>query len=128
MNGIGFFFVRLWAYCMSICPFWLLYLKSDFYFFMVYHLAHYRRKVVRNNLLRSFPQKTLKEIKAIEKQFYRNLCDQVVEMFKLPRMSVDEVTRRIAVTNPEGTEHITLAQKGVIPSNGIHRIYRKVKY
>ena len=34
----------------------------------------------------------------------------------------------IAVTNPEGTEHITLAQKGVIPSNGIHRIYRKVKY
>ncbi len=101
MNGIGFFFVRLWAYCMSICPFWLLYLKSDFYFIMVYHVAHYRRKVVRNNLSRSFPEKSHSEIKAIEKQFYHNLCDQVVEMFKLPRMSVDEVTRRIAVTNPE---------------------------
>ena len=78
--------MRLWAYCMSICPFWLLYLKSDFYFRMVYHVAHYRRKVVRNNLSRSFPEKSHSEIKAIEKQFYHNLCDQVVEMFKLPRM------------------------------------------
>ena len=79
--------VRFWAYCLSIQPFWLLYLRSDFYFFMVYHVARYRRKVVRENLLRSFPEKNLDEIKAIEKQFYHNLCDQVVEMFKLGRMS-----------------------------------------
>lgn len=35
----------------------------------------------------------------------------------------------IAVTSPGGTEHITLAQKGVIPNkDGVHRIYRKVRY
>ncbi|MDO5131413.1 MAG: DUF4832 domain-containing protein [Eubacteriales bacterium] len=31
----------------------------------------------------------------------------------------------ISITNPEGTRHITLAQKGVIPdADGIHRIYK----
>ena len=113
--------MKLWAYCMSICPFWLLYLKSDFYFMLVYHVAHYRRKVVRNNLLQSFPEKSLNEIKAIEKQFYRNLCDQVVEMFKLPRMSVEEVTRRIAITNPELVAELYAKRKSLflaIPHSG----------
>ena len=91
MRRIGCLLVKLWAYCLSISPFWLLYLRSDFYFFMVYHVVHYRRKVVRQNLLRSFPEKGLKEIKAIEKRFYHNLCDQVVETCKLMRMSVDDM-------------------------------------
>ncbi len=35
----------------------------------------------------------------------------------------------IAITSPDGTKHITLAQKGVIPNqNGVHRIYKKVRY
>ena len=35
----------------------------------------------------------------------------------------------IAITSPDGTKHITLAQKGVIPNqDGVHRIYKKVRY
>ena len=105
--------VRFWAYCLSIQPFWLLYLRSDFYFFMVYHVARYRRKVVRENLLRSFPEKNLDEIKAIEKQFYHNLCDQVVEMFKLGRMSVDDIKKHIAVTNPKVVRAFYAKQKSL---------------
>ena len=101
MNRIGYMLLKFWVWCVAISPYWLLYLRSDFYFFLVYHVAHYRRKVVRQNLLRSFPEKDLKEIKAIEKRFYRNLCDQVVETAKLSRMTHDEAIRRIAVTNPE---------------------------
>lgn len=101
MRKIGFLFVKLWAFGLSISPFWLLYMRSDFYFFLVYHIARYRRKVVRNNLLHSFPEKDESEIKAIEKRFYHNLCDQAVETCKLKRMSLETIKERVAVTNAE---------------------------
>ncbi len=101
MNAIGYQLAKFWTWCVAISPPWLLYLRSDFYFFMVYHVAHYRRKVVRNNLLRSFPEKGLDEVRAIEKRFYHNLCDQVVETAKLSRMTADDAKRHITVTNPE---------------------------
>lgn len=113
MKKVGFLFVKLWAYLLSITPFWLLYLRSDVYFLLVYHVARYRRKVVRQNLLRSFPEKDLKEIKAIEKRFYHNFCDQVVEMFKLFHMSVDEAERRIQVTNPEVVTELYAKRKSL---------------
>lgn len=121
MRKIGFSLVKLWAYCLSISPFWLLYLRSDFYYFMVYHVAHYRRKVVRQNLSRSFPEKSLKEIKAIEKHFYRNLCDLVVETCKLKRMSVEDIKQHIDVTNLEVVEELYARQKSLffaIPHSG----------
>lgn len=121
MRKIGFSLVKLWAYCLSISPFWLLYLRSDFYYFMVYHVAHYRRKVVRQNLSRSFPEKSLKEIKAIEKHFYRNLCDLVVETCKLKRMSVKDIKQHIDVTNVEVVEELYARQKSLffaIPHSG----------
>ena len=49
--------VKLWVAFLSIHPYWLLYMKSDCYYFLVYHLFRYRRKVVRQNLLNSFPEK-----------------------------------------------------------------------
>ena len=73
MSKIGFHIVRLWCAFLSVHPFWLLYLKSDFYCFVTYHLIRYRRKVVRQNLLRSFPEKSENEIKAIEKRYYHTI-------------------------------------------------------
>ena len=113
MKKVGFLFVNLWAYLLSITPFWLLYLRSDVYFLLIYHVARYRRKVVRQNLLRSFPEQDLNEIKAIEQRFYHNFCDQVVEMFKLFHMSVDEAERRIQVTNPEVVTELYAKRKSL---------------
>ncbi|MBQ6770684.1 MAG: lysophospholipid acyltransferase family protein [Bacteroidales bacterium] len=104
MKRIGFLFVRLWALGLSITPFHLLYLRSDFYFFVVYHVVRYRRKVVRNNLLNSFPEMGILEIKAVEKQFYHHLIDTVVETCRLMRMSVEDVKKHIDVVNPEVVE------------------------
>lgn len=121
MKKVGFVLVRFWAWCVAVSPYWLLYLRSDFCFLMVYHVAHYRRKVVRQNLLRSFPEKDAKEVKAIEKRFYHNLCDQVFEMVKLGRMTVDDVRRRITVVNPEVVEELAARQRSLflaIPHSG----------
>lgn len=113
MKKIGFIIVKVWVCLMSLCPYWLLYAKSDFYFLLVYHVVRYRRKVVRQNLLRSFPEKDLKEIKAVEKRFYHNFCDMFVEVPKVLRMKPDGFKSRVAFTNPEVVSHLYEQGKNV---------------
>ena len=105
----------------SVHPYWLLYLKSDCYYFLVYHIARYRRKVVRDNLLHSFPEKEAKEIKTIERHFYRNLCDMFVEAPKMLRMKPNGYKYRIAYTNPELVTQLYERKKNIfyaIPHSG----------
>ena len=121
MAKIGYHIVKWWVTFLSVHPFWLLYLKSDFYYLMTYHVVRYRRKVVRENLLRSFPEKGAKEIKAIEKRYYRNLCDLVVEAPKMMRMSPKGYMYRISVANPELITRLKEQNKNIfyaIPHSG----------
>jgi KDO2-lipid IV(A) lauroyltransferase len=91
----------IFARLISRLPFPVLYAISDFLFAMSYHLIGYRRKMVQKNLQNSFPEKSKTELRRIEKQFYRNLCDYAVEMLKLLTISKDELTKRMVFTNPE---------------------------
>ena len=121
MAKLGFHIVKLWVAFLSIHPYWLLYLKSDVFYFLVYHLLHYRRKVVRQNLLRSFPDKDEKEIKSIERHFYHNLCDLFVEVPKMLRMKADGYQSRITYTNLELVQQLYEQGKSVfyaIPHSG----------
>ncbi|MBO7082769.1 MAG: lysophospholipid acyltransferase family protein [Bacteroidales bacterium] len=121
MAKLGFHIVRLWVAFLSIHPYWLLYLKSDVYYFLVYHLLRYRRKVVRQNLVRSFPDKDEKEIKRIERRFYQNLCDMFVETPKMLRMKSNGYQSRITYTNPEVAQRLYEQGKNVfyaIPHSG----------
>ncbi|MEO5979767.1 MAG: lysophospholipid acyltransferase family protein [Chryseolinea sp.] len=86
---------------LSRLPFAILYLFSDFLFFLTFHFIRYRRKLVQKNLRNSFPEKTPSELKQIEKEFYKNLCDYAVEMLKLLTISKDELTKRVVFKNPE---------------------------
>lgn len=78
-------------------PLWLLYGISDVLAFLLYHVVKYRRKVVRKNLTTSFPEKTIKEIKEVEKKFYRFLGTQMVETLKTLTISEKELKRRVSV-------------------------------
>ena len=121
MNKIGFYLVKFWTVFLSVQPFWLLYLKSDFYYFLVYHVFRYRRKVVRENLLRSFPEKDPKAIKVIECHFYHNLCDQFVEAPKMMQMGDNGYRKRITFTNSELPGQLYNQKKNVfyaIPHSG----------
>ena len=121
MSKVGFHIVKWWVAFLSVHPFWLLYLKSDLYYVMVYHVLRYRRKVVRQNLLRSFPEKDNMEIKAIERRYYRNLCDLFVEAPKMLRMKPNGYKYRIHYTNPELITRLQDEHKNVfyaIPHSG----------
>jgi Kdo2-lipid IVA lauroyltransferase/acyltransferase len=59
-------------------------------------VLHYRRKIVRENLTKSFPEKQLKEIKEIEAGFYRYFCDLFLETFKTLTISREEMVKHCA--------------------------------
>lgn len=82
-------------YLLSLLPFWLLYIISDGLYFLIYKLAKYRVGVVRENLLQSFPDKTENERRIIEKKFYQNLCDSIMETIKMFSISRAELNKRV---------------------------------
>ena len=121
MTKFGFHVVKLWVRFLSIHPYWFLYLKSDCYYFLLYHVFRYRRIVVRQNLLHSFPKKDAKTIIGIEKRFYKNLCDLFVEAPKMLRMDPEGYKNRITYTNSELVNQLYEQHKSVfyaIPHSG----------
>lgn len=95
---------------ISRLPFPVLYFFSDFLYLVSYYVIGYRLKVVRKNLRNSFPDKSAAELKKVEKQFYKDLCDFGVETLKLLTISREELMKRMVYKNPEITQ--PFADKG----------------
>jgi Kdo2-lipid IVA lauroyltransferase/acyltransferase len=92
-------------YCIIIPISWLplkvLYLFSDLMFFVFYHLTGYRKKVVYDNLRKSFPEKSEAEIQRLMKLFYHHFADLIVESLQIFSISEEEAKQRMKFTNPE---------------------------
>ena len=101
--SITYYLVNGCWYLLSWLPLCVLYMFSDCIYYLLYYCIRYRRKVVRKNLVNSFPEKSLKEIIAIEKGFYAWFCDYVVETIKLRTMSAEELQKRMVF---EGLETV----------------------
>ena len=86
---------------LSKLPFFVLHRISDGLYYLIYYVLRYRRKVVRENLVRSFLEKSLSEIVSIEKKFYSNFCDIIVETIKNFSISKNEMRSRCHLVNPE---------------------------
>ena len=84
-------------YGLSLLPFPLLYLLSDFFFFLMYRVVAYRKEVIYTNLKNSFPDKTEAEIKTIMVAFYRYFCDLFLETFKTLTISRAQMLRHCAM-------------------------------
>lgn len=97
-------------YVISLMPFWVLYGIADFIFVLVYYVVRYRRKVVSKNLRESFPDYPLKELKKIERDFYRNFADYIVETIKVNHISDEQIKRRMVFKNMEVIDSL-FAQK-----------------
>ena len=88
----------------SRLPLQLLYLISDLCCPVVYFVVRYRRKVVRKNLVTSFPDASPKRIRQIERRFYRFFCDYAFETLKLLTVSREEIMRRMSFEGIEDLE------------------------
>ncbi|MDR2474461.1 MAG: lysophospholipid acyltransferase family protein [Bacteroidales bacterium] len=92
-------FLYLIVYLHAVLPWKVLYLMADFLYCWIYHIAGYRKKIVRKNLTQAFPEKTPNEITCIEREFYHFFCDYIVETMKLAHISDDEMRRRMVFKN-----------------------------
>lgn len=86
-------------YLFSLLPLKILYVFSDIFFFIVYHIIKYRKNIVIKNLKNSFPEKGENEINAIAKSFYKNFCDLFFESIKALTISKKEITKRYEFSN-----------------------------
>lgn len=88
-------------YLFSLIPLRILYGISDLLFYLLYYVIKYRRKVVSRNIKKSFISLSEKEQIVIEKQFYKNFCDNLVETLKLLSISEKELQTHITADYSE---------------------------
>ena len=86
---------------LALLPLRCLYLISGLLYVLLCYVVRYRREVVRENLRRSFPEKTERERRQIARKFYRFICDLFIETVKLTNIDTSQIRRRIHYSNPE---------------------------
>ena len=91
-------------YTLSLLPFRILYGMADIGYVLLYYIIRYRRGVVRKNLVTAFPEKSIDDIKTIERKFYHWFCDYFLEAIKLLSISDKELRRRFTIINSEEVE------------------------
>ena len=99
MDAVVYYLTLPFVYLVSLLPFRLLYLLSDFLFLILYRVLGYRRKVVLSNLRGSFPNKPDAEIDRLCRDFYSFFCDMLLETLKTLTMSRSEMERRCKFTS-----------------------------
>jgi len=103
---------------ISLLPYWILYFISDCLFFLFFYVIGYRKKVVIENIKRSFPEKSKEEHLKIAKDFYQHFCDLIVESLKVFTISREEVKDRMKFLNPEVMNAYFNQGKSVIMAGG----------
>jgi len=88
-------------YLISLLPFWILYMIADFLYVMLYYVTGYRRKIVDQNLLNSFPEKSTQQRDLIRKKYYHYLADLIVETIKTLTISEKELIKRVRPVNED---------------------------
>lgn len=117
---IGYYLAVFFGRLVSLLPFPLLYAKSNFIAWLLGDVLHYRNEVIETNLSRSFPEKSKAELKAIQKSFYRNFSDIIMESFKSLSISEKTLRKRFVLRNPEVFQELKDQNKGVIMVMGHH--------
>ncbi|MDL2309560.1 lysophospholipid acyltransferase family protein [Parabacteroides sp. OttesenSCG-928-B22] len=93
------FYISL--YVVGLLPMQLLYKVSSFSSYFMFHVLSYRKRIVTQNLSRSFPEKSEEERKQIAVGFYRCFTDNIVEIVKLFSINPERQAKKVSVTGAE---------------------------
>lgn len=95
-----------------------LYVCSDFLRLIMYHIIGYRVAVIRTNLRNSFPEMSEKERMQIEREFYKHLCDLIVESIKYFHITQNKAEHNYEVHNAELLQELYKKGKSVVIVGG----------
>ncbi len=77
------------------------YLFGTMCYILLCYVLRYRRKVMMDNLRRSFPDKSEKELRQICRGAYKNLTEQIINIISQSGVSNKTLLHRMRVTNAE---------------------------
>lgn len=103
---------------LSYLPLGFLYLLTDFFYLLLITIVPYRKKVIEQNIERSFPNKTNAEKTKIKRQFYRHLTQLLAESVKGLSISEKELKQRITVKNSAIMDDLYAKGKNVLLVSG----------
>jgi KDO2-lipid IV(A) lauroyltransferase len=106
------FFILNWT--ITLLPFRVLYIFSDFLFVIFYYFPGYRKKDVYGNLRNAFPYKTENEREEIARRFYHHLADLFIETLKMTHVSKKELLKRCVFENPELLDRLCMEGKDAV--------------
>lgn len=87
------------AYLFGLLPYKVQFLFADLLRWLLYGVVRYRRRVVHQNLVESFPEKGSREIKEIERKFYKHLADVFIETLSMASVSERKIRKRMRYLN-----------------------------
>ena len=103
---------------ISRLPYGLIYIFSNFIFFVLYRILNYRRNVIENNLKKSFPNKNNEEINLIKIKFYKHFSDIIIESLKGFTISKKNILKRLTVQNQGLVDHYYKQNQNIILVGG----------
>ncbi len=103
---------------LSLLPLPILYLFTDFFYLLLITIVPYRKKVIDQNLKRSFPELSKKERNRIKRKFYRHFTNILAEGIKNLTISKSSLKRRFKVRNPEVMDELAAKGKNVLLVSG----------
>lgn len=95
-------------------PLGVLYVISDVLYLIVYYVVRYRRRVVRDNLLKAYPNMSKEQRGEIEHKFYKHFADYIVETIKLLHISDAEMRRRMEFVDADVVDRHTTQGRSVL--------------
>lgn len=113
MQQLTFYIVYPIIWLISRLPMRVLYIFSDFFFYILYYFVGYRKKVVKANIKMAFPKKDEKEINLITKRFFKHFIDLIFESVKSFTISEKEILKRYKYKNPELINEIAKQGKSI---------------
>lgn len=109
-----FWLFRLKSRIISLLPFRVIYFLSDIIYPLFYYVFRYRKKVILENLCKSFPSKSDKEILSLASKFYKSLLDISLETIKMEHMTKSKYKQRVTLKNEELLTKIASQNQGAV--------------
>lgn len=99
---------------ISKLPLSISYRFADLFYILLITVFPYRRKVIENNIYRSFPNNSKAQNRKIKRQFYRYFADMMLEGVKNLSISEKELRKRFVIENPEVMQDLYAKNKNVL--------------
>ncbi len=116
--SVSFLLLAGVVYIFSLLPFTLLYALAGLIYFCSFRLLKYRYAVVFQNLSRSFPQMSYREVDAVASRFYRHFSELLMEIVKLMSISESRLNARVNIKNAGLIEYYQRQGRTVIAMMG----------